>query len=77
MNCGAGPVLERLVGGQVRLNGLRLFAALHDQIVAHLVGLPENPAQVFENHELRFVYRPAFIAVGPPGSKANGLILRW
>ncbi|MDH5833948.1 hypothetical protein [Luteimonas kalidii] len=74
---GSNPMTKKLLGGQIRINGLRLFAAFHDQVVLHLVGRPESPPRVFENEELRFVYRPAFISIGAPGSSENGLILRW
>ena len=68
---------KHLVGGQVRVHGLRLFVATHDSVVPQIVGQPENPPRVFENDEIRFVYRPAFISVGALGSNKNGVILRW
>lgn len=74
---GTNPITKLLVGGQVRVHGLRLFVALHGQVVQRLVGRPENPPRVFDNGQLRFVYRPAFVSVGALGSNANGIILRW
>ncbi len=68
---------KHLVGGQVRVHGLRLFVATHDTLVPQIVGRPENPPRVFENDRVRFVYRPAFISVGEFGSHRNGIILRW
>lgn len=66
-----------LVGGQVRVHGLRLFVAFSHTAVRQIVGCDANPPRVFENHAIRFVYRPAFISVGPEGSAHSGIILRW
>ncbi|WP_213602996.1 hypothetical protein [Pseudoxanthomonas japonensis] len=68
---------KHLVGGLVRIHGLRLFVATHDSIVPQIVGQPEAPPRVFENNEIRFVYRPAFISVDSLASNKNGIILRW
>lgn len=68
---------KQLVGGQVRVHGLRLFVATHDTVVQQIVGRPAQRPQVFENESVRFVYRPAFIAVGAKGSNKDGIILRW
>lgn len=74
---GTNPITKLLVGGQVRVHGLRFFVALHDQVVQKLVGRPENPPRVFDNGKMRFVYRPVFLAVGAKESNASGIILRW
>lgn len=74
---GSDPLTKKLAGGHVSINGLRFFAAFHDQVVLHMVGRPENPPRVFENDQVRFVYRPAFISVGELGSNRDGIILRW
>lgn len=66
-----------LVGGLVRVHGLRLFVALDDSAVLRLIGRPEGPPRVYENDTMRFVYRPAFISVGAIGETANGIILKW
>lgn len=74
---GTDPITKKLVGGQVRINGLRFFAAFHDQIVPRIVGKPEDPPRVFENESIRFVYQPAWISVGEKGGTKDGIILRW
>lgn len=74
---GTNPITKLCVGGHIRVHGLRLFVAIHNQIAEHIVGRPENPPRVFENDKVRFVYRPAFVSVGAIGSNKNGVIFRW
>ena len=74
---GTDPMTKQLVGGYVRVHGLRLFVATHGRIVEELAGAKEGPPRVFEGTAARFVYRPALIRVGSNGASHHGIVFRW